>query len=94
MADIDLSGVMWDQLAIVGTIGGIIFYAFCAFFSGITACEKERSFLGWFMLGLLFGPLILVIISVIGLSQKEEEIKETKETRRKFRESLISSGWM
>lgn len=38
-----------------------ILWALFAFFSGAIASAKKRSFFGWFLLGLLFGPFGLLV---------------------------------
>lgn len=38
----------------------------CGLAAGAIAAEKDRSFPGWFLLGLLFGPLAILFIAVAG----------------------------
>lgn len=52
------------EAMLVSFFGGIIVlsYIACAFFASGTASSKGRSELGWFVLGLVFGPIGLIAV--------------------------------
>ena len=61
-------------------MGWMIFWLLCAIFSAILASHKNRSTLGWFLLGLFFGPFGLLVgvfpsVAVNTRHQKRRDLK-------------------
>lgn len=43
----------------------IIFWLAASMFCGIVATSKERSFIGWTLIALLFSPLIAILALIV-----------------------------
>ena len=54
------------------------FWILCGIGSALIANSKNRGACGWFFLGILFGPIALLIVGFMAPAEDEEEIRNTK----------------
>jgi len=56
-------------------MGIVIFWIFCAIISAVIASNKGRSGVGWFFLGLLFGPFGFVVAILPAIPKEPQPAK-------------------
>ena len=62
----------------------VIFWIVCAAFAAALANARGRSALGWFLLGVLFGPFALLV----GLFPVKEPVVRMSRNSKKYRTQL------
>jgi hypothetical protein len=50
----------------------VLLWLLFAIFSGALASSKNRTFIGWFLIGLLFGPFGLLVAAFPKLEKNEQ----------------------
>jgi uncharacterized membrane protein YcfT len=48
-------------LLVLLVLAGVALWFTCAHLAGVTAVQSGRGYVPWFILGVLFGPLVLLI---------------------------------